>query len=152
LTSVTDLLDDAAALSERPGHAALRALGERLRDYRVDPRDIEAVRTGEPRRFLARHDAGPLIALRWYEPGYVSTVHSHSWTVLVGLAGSGTLERFELADGKARLVSTEPTDPPNVAVLDGAEIHRQRASGEGALELVLIGDYDPDSPHREYAT
>jgi hypothetical protein len=147
-----DLLDAAAALPGRPGHAALRALGERLRAYDVDPADIDAVMTGEPRRFLAQHPDGPILALRWYEPDYVSTVHSHAWTILRGLAGSGTLERFALVDGKAKAHSREPTDPPGICVIDGDEIHRQHAGPDGALELVIIRAYDAANPQVEYAT
>jgi hypothetical protein len=138
-----ELLDAAAKLPERPGHAALRALGEQLRQLDVAQADIDAARTGDPRHIMARHPDGPVLALRWYEADYVSTVHSHAWTVIVGLDGSGTLERFELVDGKAKPVRVEPTDAPNVCVIDGGEIHRQHAGPNGALELIIIAVYDP---------
>jgi hypothetical protein len=152
---IESLLTAASALPKRPGHAALESLAEQLRALvpALDPDDLDAVRTGDPRRILARHRDGPVIALRWYEPGYVSTVHSHAWTILVGLEGSGTLERFELVGGRARSVANAPTDAPNVALIDGDEIHRQHAGPQGALELVLIGDYDPEArPQTEYET
>jgi hypothetical protein len=144
--SGVNILGAAAQLPKRPGHDALRELGEQLRAYRVDEHAVESARTRDPRHVIEQHDDGPLIALRWYEPGYVSTIHSHSWTIIVGLDGSGTLERFELVNDRAKHVSTEATDAPNVCVIDGDEIHRQASGPAGALELILIGEYDLANP------
>lgn len=151
---MNELLATAAALPKCPGHDALRMLGGQVRACAatVDAADLDAVRAGDPRRILARHPDGPVVALRWYEPGYTSTVHSHDWTVLLTLDGGGTLERFALFDGRAKAVAAEPNEPQSLTVIDGGEIHRQHAGAHGALEFIVIGDYDAARPHTEYDT
>lgn len=147
------LLDTAATLGERPGPDALRAIGAQLQQYAttVDLADARAqVSPADPRAILARHDDGPVLALRAYAPGEVSTVHAHAWTVLCALDGGGALERWRADDtGGACLVATEATGDAAVCI-DGFEPHRQRTS-IGTLELVLIGDYRDTSRRVDFA-
>ncbi len=148
-----ELLDAAASLPDKPGHDALMHLAPLLRAVAdsLDAATIDAVRGGDPRLILGQHPDGPLLALRWYEPDYRSTVHAHAWAVLLGLAGTGTLERFVLGgEGRAQRHACESTDAPNVAPIDGGEIHRQLAGPDGTVELVVIGEYDPERPHVEF--
>jgi hypothetical protein len=147
------VLEAAAELTDHPGHDALRGLTPLLTDLaaELDPADVAALRTApEPRAILAGHPSGPVVALRYYAPGERSTVHSHAWTVLYGLEGSGSLQRWADSDGGARLSDVVPTSPGRAAPIDGDECHRQVASREGCLELVVIGDYQPGAPRAEY--
>lgn len=157
------LLDHAAALGDRPGHAALRQLGAELQQFAatLDYAEVVASMAPEnPRAMLARRDDGPILALRKYDPGHASTVHSHAWTVLVALEGGGALERWQpQVDGTARLVHAEGTSPV-ASVINGGEAHRQR-SESGVLELLIVGnyrdvegwqtDYEPDPESKSVA-
>ncbi len=126
------VLDAAAAFDRRPGHAALRAFEPALREIAasLDHERVAALRSAdEPRLFLAQRDNGPVLALRSYAPDERSTVHSHAWTVLFGLEGGGSLERWTDEAGGARLVDVEQTVVGRASVIDGDEPHRQGHRG-----------------------
>ena len=115
---------------------------------RVDvERALTAVTHDHPRALLAGALPGPLVVLRWYAPGEVSTVHHHAWTVIAGLHGSGELERW--IDGGAAGPTMRGTDVMAIgrtlAIADG-ELHRQRSGEHGSFELILIGDYSDNRP------
>lgn len=143
------LLDAAAAAPASPGAGELLALGAELAEMAaaVDPiRARQAVTDETPRGILARHPDGPVLVLRWYQPGAVSTVHHHAWTILTGVAGSGTVERWVDAPDGARLRSVSGLHPGQVACLGQREGHRQLAGADGSLELVLIADWGTATP------
>src|SRR5687767_15145050 len=80
-----------------PSHAQLERVAVLLSEVagRVDvERALTDVTHDHPRALIAGDLPGPLVVLRWYAPGEVSTVHHHAWTVIVGLHGSGELERW----------------------------------------------------------
>jgi hypothetical protein len=142
-------LASAALAGHDPDPTTLAALADEVRPI-VDHLDVPALRAAvdrdPPRLVLGTHPDGPLVAVRWFEPGEVTTVHTHAWTVLVTLAGGGAIERWEEADGGARLHAADPTTAGDRTLIRTGEAHRQRAWDRGALELVLIGDYSPERP------
>ncbi len=148
------LLAAAVKLDDRPGHDALRELKPLVDDLaaELDRERVHALRASpDPRRMLLHHPPGPAIGLRYYAPGERSTVHSHSWTLLYALEGAGSLEHWVNADVGASLERIEPTIPGLAAVIDGDGLHRQVAGRHGAIELVVIGDYQPEAPRTEYS-
>lgn len=110
-------------------------------------RALTAVSHDHPRALLAGQLPGPLVVLRWYAPGEVSTVHRHAWTVIAGLHGSGELERWVDVgvDGPTRR-GTAVMAIGRTLVIAQDELHRQRSGEHGSLELILIGDYSDDRP------
>jgi hypothetical protein len=113
--------------------------------------DVDAARAAvtneEPRAILARHPAGPVLGLRWYMPGEVSTVHHHAWTILVQLDGHGTVERWAQGPGDtATLRSATGMRSPAACRLGDREGHRQLAGDAGSLELVVIADWTDARP------
>lgn len=110
-------------------------------------RALMAVSHDHPRGLLAGDLPGPLVVLRWYAPGEVSTVHHHAWTVIAGLHGSGELERW--VDGGADGPTLRGTDVMAIGrtlVIGDGELHRQRSGEHGSFELILIGDYSDARP------
>jgi hypothetical protein len=106
-----------------------------------------AVTDDEPRAILARHPAGPVLGLRWYVPGEVSTVHHHAWTILVQLDGDGTVERWSGGPGDtATLRSATGMRRGDACRLGDREVHRQRAGEAGSLELIVIADWTDARP------
>lgn len=121
-------------------------LGEVATALDVD-RALAAVTHDHPRALLAGDLPGPLVVLRWYGPGEVSTVHRHAWTVLAGLHGSGELERWvETEEGGPTLRSTDVMTIGRTLVIGQDELHRQRSGEHGSFELILIGDFSDDRP------
>jgi hypothetical protein len=113
--------------------------------------DVDAARAAvtdeEPRAILAHHPAGPVLGLRWYVPGEVSTVHHHAWTILVQLDGDGTLERWSPGPGDtATLRSATGMRAPAACRLGDREVHRQLAGEAGSLELIVIADWTDARP------
>ncbi len=151
MSDLDGLLAHAALLPDAPGQAALRVLGAELAKYAatLDLDHAWSLVATDPRAYLGRHDSGPIVALRRYDAGEVSAVHSHAWTILYALAGGGALERWQPDDaGRARLIGAEATAAAPV-IIDAYEAHRQRTTA-GALELVVIGDYSDSSPRADY--
>jgi len=146
----SEVLKAASAISGSPTASDLAEVARLVAELgaQVDvPRARASVTDDEPRALLGRTDAGPLLALRWYAPGEVSTVHHHAWTVIFELEGTGAFERWvEDGDQGPSLSSTEHVDVGATVRIGDGELHRQRAGEHGALELVLIGDLSPDRP------
>ncbi|MGH9275889.1 MAG: nuclear transport factor 2 family protein [Acidimicrobiales bacterium] len=146
----SEVLEAATAISASPTASDLGAMADQLADLGAQldvPRARASVTEAEPRALLGRHDAGPLLALRWYAPREVSTVHHHAWTVIVQLDGMGGFERWiGGGDGGPTLRSAEHVGVGGTIRIGEGELHRQRAGEQGALELVLIGDYSADRP------
>jgi ketosteroid isomerase-like protein len=147
---LSGILEAAAAIAPSPAASDLAELAGRVADQGAQldvPRARASVTDAEPRAMLGRTEDGALVALRWYAPGEVSTVHRHAWTVICELEGSGTVERWiDSGDGGASLRSLEHLGVGRTVGIGEGELHRQRADDQGALELVLIGDYSPDRP------
>lgn len=146
----SEVLEAASAISASPNANDLVELAGLVAEFasRLDvPRARASVTDDEPRALLGRTDAGALLALRWYAPGEVSTVHHHAWTVIFELEGTGAFERWvEDGDQGPSLSITERVDVGATIRIGEGELHRQRAGDQGALELVLIGDFSPDRP------
>lgn len=151
---VDKLLAAAAALGRDPGRGQLEALAVSLRDA-ASGVDIAALRSAvsldEPRLILGRHADGPVLAVRWYRPGEVSTVHTHAWTVLAQLDGESAFERWSATpDGTAELTESTGPGAGGIVTIGEGEPHRQRGLGEsGALELALLGHYDEARPRED---
>ena len=145
------LLDAAARLPDTATANDLRPLVEGVEAIAAQL-DVDQARAAlspaVPRMLLRRHPGGPVLALRWFAPGEVSTVHHHAWTVLVGLAGVMSFERW--ADGSrgagATLRGAELVGAGAPVCIGEGELHRQAAGAEGSLELVLLGHYGSDHP------
>lgn len=142
------VLDAAAGIAAGPSADDLIELAGQVRDIAagIDLDRARAAVADAPRAILAQHDAGPVLALRWYEPGEVSTIHHHAWTILAGLDGDGTVERWVDGVGGAELRAAVGLGPGRVACLGEREVHRQRAGEAGSLELVLISDWSDAVP------
>jgi hypothetical protein len=144
------VLTAARSMPLEPSPAQLDALAALLSEVagRLDvDRALAAVPHDQPRALLAGALPGPLVVLRWYAPGEVSTVHRHAWTVIVGLHGSGELERW--VDGGAEGPTRRRTDIMTIGrslVIAENEIHRQRSGEHGSFELILIGDHSDARP------
>lgn len=150
----SEVLEAASAISGFPTAGDLAEVARLVAELgvRLDvPHARASVTDDEPRALLGRADAGPLLALRWYAPGEVSTVHHHAWTVIFELEGTGALERWVEGDQGPSLISTEHVDAGATIRIGEGELHRQRAGDQGALELVLIGGYSPDRPRVDVA-
>ena len=133
--AVKAVLDHAAALPTDPLRAELEAIADELRRLADSIDVIHAI---------GLHADGPLIALRRFVAGEVSTVHSHPWTILVALDGEGTLERWS----PDTWVAAERTGARPV-VIGEDEAHRQRTSA-GVLELVMLRDYGDAYARTDY--
>lgn len=143
------VLAAARSLPVAPSVAELGSMAALLSEVAAGV-DVQRARaaTGidRPRVVLAGDLPGPLVLLRWYEPGEVSTVHRHAWTVISGLHGTGELERWvDQGDGPTRH-GTEVVSIGRTLVIAEDELHRQRSGEGGSLELVLIGAYSEDRP------
>ena len=113
--------------------------------------DVEAAHTAvtdeQPRAILGGHPAGPVLGLRWYVPGEVSTVHHHAWTILVQVDGDGTVERWNPGPGDtATLRSATGMTRGDACRLGDREVHRQLAGEAGSLELIVIADWTDARP------
>lgn len=144
------VLAAARSMPTAPSAAELQSLAGLLGEVAAGldvERALEAVTHHDPRALLAGDLPGPLVVLRWYGPGEVSTVHRHAWTVLAGLHGSGELERWvdAGADGPT-LRGTDVMAIGRTLVIGQDELHRQRSGEHGSFELILIGDYSDDRP------
>lgn len=145
----TALLAAARSLPAAPSPAELQRVAELLGEVAAGldvDRALAEVTHDQPRALVGGDLPGPLVALRWYAPGEVSTVHHHAWTVLAGIHGSGELERW-VDDGEGpNLVRTEAMAIGRTLVLADAELHRQRSGEHGSFELVIIGEYSDARP------
>lgn len=142
------VLDVAASIPAGPTADDLTELSDRLAEIAagIDLDRARAAVVDAPRAILAQHEAGPVLALRSYEPEEVSTIHHHAWTILVGLDGDGTVERWVEGAGGAELRAAVGLGPGRVACLGEREVHRQRTGDAGSLELVLISDWSDAKP------
>jgi hypothetical protein len=131
----------AAALAAGSPEAAamqLRALGPRL--------DVSAARDAalaEGRGVVIAADAsGAALALRWFAPGAPTAIHGHgTWGAALVLEGNDRYERFEIRDTTPKLDSMFLLEEGDVVWwLDPPhDVHRQEGVGDGALELLVIG-------------
>lgn len=144
------VLAAARSMPPAPSRVQLDSLAALLGEVAVTldvDRALEVVDHDHPRALLAGDLPGPLVVLRWYAPGEVSTVHRHAWTVIAGLHGSGELERW--VDGGADRPTMRGTDVMAIGrtlVIGDDELHRQRSGEHGSFELILIGDYSDARP------
>lgn len=144
------VLTAAVSMPLEPSPSQLDSLAALLSEVagRLDvERALATVTHDHPRALLAGALPGPLVVLRWYAPGEVSTVHRHAWTVIVGLHGSGELERWVEGgtEGPTRR-TTEVLAIGRKLVIAEDELHRQRSGEHGSFELILIGDYSDARP------
>jgi hypothetical protein len=140
----------ARSMPVAPSAAELQSMAALLGDVAAGldvERALAAVSHDHPRALLAGDLPGPIVVLRWYAPGEVSTVHRHAWTVIAGLHGSGELERWidESPDGPT-LRGTDVVAIGRTLAIGEGELHRQRSGEHGSFELILIGDYSDDRP------
>jgi hypothetical protein len=144
------VLAAAAAVPTYSSAADLAAVAEMAVELAATV-DVDAARAAvtdeQPRAIFARHPAGPVLGLRWYVPGEVSTVHHHAWTILVQLDGHGTVERWRAGPSDtATLRSATGMRRGDACRLGDCEVHRQLADDTGSLELVVIADWTDARP------
>jgi hypothetical protein len=151
---VDALLDDAARI-HRGGEATdeqLAQLGRQVAEWahEIDVDRVQSLVSPDERRLLAgQHPEGPVLAVSWRADR--STIHSHAWTVLHGLAGEGVIEWWARLDsGEVRLRESRQLAVGDTVTIGDGEAHRQSSDETGTLEAVLMGKYEVGQVNPEH--
>jgi hypothetical protein len=92
---------------------------------------------------LARHPSGAALAAKWFAPGAATSIHENNgWGIALVVSGSDRYESWALlGDGTVTLVGSRDLSAGDVVWWERppGDIHRQEGTGDGALELIVIG-------------